>query len=251
MAKQNGIIKLKGTIGDIAFYKSRDGHLAREKGGIPASRIKNDAAFQRTRENMSEFGRAGASGKLIRMAFRTYLVNLADGRLTSRLMGELFKVIKADVTSNRGQRNVLDGELELLQGFEFNTNANLSSAVYMPYTTEIDRATGVLQVNIPAFSPMSMIGFPEGTTHIRLISAGAAIDFESGTFEVVTSQGPILELTPNEVPAINLLNQLGANSTLPLFLVFGIEFYQQVNGNNYPLKNGRFNALSIVRVSGL
>jgi hypothetical protein len=34
MAKQIGIIKLKGTIGDIAFYKSQDGHLARAKGGV-------------------------------------------------------------------------------------------------------------------------------------------------------------------------------------------------------------------------
>ena len=59
MAKQSGIIKLEGTFGDIAFYKSQDGHLARAKGGISADRIKGDAAFQRTRENMDEFGRAG------------------------------------------------------------------------------------------------------------------------------------------------------------------------------------------------
>jgi hypothetical protein len=36
MARQKGIIKLDGTIGDITFYKSKDGYLAREKGGIPA-----------------------------------------------------------------------------------------------------------------------------------------------------------------------------------------------------------------------
>jgi hypothetical protein len=58
MARQKGIIKLKGTIGDITFNKTQDGHLAREKGGVDASRIKNDPAFQRTRENGSEFGRA-------------------------------------------------------------------------------------------------------------------------------------------------------------------------------------------------
>ena len=34
MAKQTGIIKLKGKIGDLSFYKTRDGHLAREKGGV-------------------------------------------------------------------------------------------------------------------------------------------------------------------------------------------------------------------------
>ena len=31
MAEQSGIIRLKGTIGGISFYKSGDGYLAREK----------------------------------------------------------------------------------------------------------------------------------------------------------------------------------------------------------------------------
>jgi hypothetical protein len=49
---------------------------------------------------------------------------------------------------------------------------------------------------------------------------------------------------------INLNNSVTANSTHPLFLVLGIEFYQDVNVK-YPLKNGAFNALSIVKVSGV
>jgi hypothetical protein len=70
MAKQKGIIKLEGTIGDITFYKSQDGYLAREKGGVPADRIANDPAFQRTRENGAEFGAAGKAGKVLRNAIR-------------------------------------------------------------------------------------------------------------------------------------------------------------------------------------
>jgi hypothetical protein len=43
--------------------------------------------------------------------------------------------------------------------------------------------------------------------------------------------------------------RLGRNSAFPLFLVLGIEFYQEVNGEEHPLKNGSSNALSIVKVS--
>ena len=50
MAKQSGIIKLKGTVGGISFYKSKDGYLAREKGGVDGDRIKKDPAFKRTIE---------------------------------------------------------------------------------------------------------------------------------------------------------------------------------------------------------
>jgi hypothetical protein len=35
-----------------------------------------------------------------------------------------------------------------------------------------------------------------------------------------------------------------------LFLSLGIEFFQEVNGKRYPLKNGAFNALALVEVSG-
>ena len=43
MAKQKGIIKIEGTIGDITFFKTADGYLAREKSGVSADRIKTEA----------------------------------------------------------------------------------------------------------------------------------------------------------------------------------------------------------------
>jgi hypothetical protein len=251
MAKQSGIIKLEGTIGDIAFYKTKDGHLARAKGGVTGDRIQNDPAFQRTRENGEEFGRAGAAGKILRVAFRNYLQNASDSRMVSRLTKEMMVVVKADATNTRGQRNVLDGELELLKGFEFNIEGKLSTAIYFAYEATIDRVTGVLQVAIPAFIPSNAVTAPEGATHMRLISAGASIDFEGEAFEAVTSQSADIPITSAEVAAQNLLNQLTANSTHPLFLVFGIEFYQKVNNVNYPLKNGQYNALALVNVLGV
>jgi hypothetical protein len=128
MARQKGVIKLQGQMGGISFYKSQqDGFLAREKGGFDASRIRNDPSFVRTRENGAEFGRAGAAGKLLRTAMRALLLNVADSRMTSRLTAEMVKVIQADATNTRGLRNVIDGEAELLIGFEFNDNGKLSS----------------------------------------------------------------------------------------------------------------------------
>ncbi|WP_118193074.1 hypothetical protein [Albibacterium indicum] len=57
MARQSGIIKLKGIIWDITFYKSKDGYLARQKGGVDKERFHNDPKFQRTRENAAKFAR--------------------------------------------------------------------------------------------------------------------------------------------------------------------------------------------------
>lgn len=58
MALQRSIIKLRGSISDNTFYKSKDGYLPRVKSGIEKEQIMSDPAFQRTRENFAEFGRA-------------------------------------------------------------------------------------------------------------------------------------------------------------------------------------------------
>lgn len=127
MAKQTGIIKLKGTIGGISFYKTGDGHLAREKGGVDKNRIQNDPAFQRTRENGSEFGRAGKGGKVLRNAIRVLLQNAKDKRVVSRLTKDLVAIVKTDTTNERGLRTIQDGDLSLLERFEFNLNGKFRS----------------------------------------------------------------------------------------------------------------------------
>lgn len=251
MAKQNGIIKLKGTIGDITFYKTKDGYLAREKGGVDANRIANDPAFQRTRENGSEFGRAGKAGKMLRMALRQVLVNSSDARMVSRLTQSMTKVIQADATNPRGLRNVIDGEAELLTGFEFNIGGKLGTTLFAPFEATIDRVSGNIGLTLAPFVPATMIAAPAGTTHFKIISAGAAIDFEAEKFEVTTSETAVLPWDTTLTAPINQDNSVSANSTNPLFLALGVEFYQEVNGQMYPLKNGAYNPLSLVQVVGL
>jgi len=250
MARQKGIIKLDGTIGDLTFYKSKEGYLAREKGGVPADRIANDPAFQRTRENGAEFGRAGKAGKLLRTSIRGLLQNSSDSKMVSRLTTLMLKVIQEDAVNPRGLRNVIDGEAELVQGFDFNINGKLGTTIYAPFTSTIDRVAGTLTVNMASFVPLNMIAAPSGTTHFKLISAGAEIDFENEVFVADAQESAVLPWDAAVTAVINLSNAVTPNSTKPLFLVLGIEFYQQVNAQMYPLKNGAYNALNVVKVDG-
>jgi hypothetical protein len=251
MARQKGVLKLQGQMGGVSFYRSqKDGYLAREKGGVDAQRIKNDPNFARTREKGAEFGRAGAAGKLLRTALRALIINTRDSRMTSRLTKEMVSVVQADITNPRGLRNVIDGEAELLMGFEFNESAKLNRTLFAPYTTNIDRAGGSSAINVPAFIPSQMVALPQGATHFRLVSAIAEVDFEAGVFVVNSSKSAELVINDVATAVIALNNAFTAASTHPLFLVFGIEFLQQVNGVFYPLKNGEYNPLSIVKVDG-
>ena len=65
MAKFEGIFEIQGTVKGMSFYKTKDGLMVRSKGGISKKRIANDPAFQRTRENNSEFGHNAKMGQLM------------------------------------------------------------------------------------------------------------------------------------------------------------------------------------------
>ncbi len=251
MAKQAGIIKLKGTIDDISFYRTADGHMARAKGGISRQRILNDPAFQRTRENGSEFGTAGKGGKLIRNALRSLMQHAKDRLVVGRLTKVLLSIIKTDATNERGLRTIENGTMDLLMGFNFNSAAPLGTTLYAAFDALFDRVTGEATIDLEAYSPMVRIAAPAGTTHYRIALGAVELDFPNMQFGFSTSDSGIQTYDPVEVPASTLTVTLTPASTLPVVQVVGIEFFQLVNGEYYPLKNGANNALAIVGVDNI
>jgi hypothetical protein len=248
MARQNGLIKLSGTIGDMTYYKSKDGYLAKEKSSLSGARIASDPRFIRTRENMAEFGNAGRAGKTLRQSISLVLQNAKDTGMVPRLFKTMTQVIKTDTIDKRGDRKVAAGDVTLLTNFEFNANAVLNTTFHAPYTFSINRTTGVLSITIPAFVPFTNITAPNGATHFKLISAGAAVDFNKQEFVSQTAESGVLPWDETATADITLTSNVTAGSTLPLFLVLGIQFYQQVNSTQYPLSNSSFNALSVTAV---
>lgn len=249
MARQKGIIKLKGKIGDISFYKTQDGHLAREKGGVDAERIANDAAFVRTRENGAEFGSSASSGKTLRTAIYSMLQTASDNRVVSRLTKVMTDIKNLDGTSVRGLRNVgvaiaLPQAKALLKNFNFNKRAILGSILFQAYS--VNTNTGVITIN--GLEPINHINFPAGATHVTFKGSWLKLDFVTGQYDLQATnvQNLIIDgtqtnivLTPANVPG-------GAGTDL---FLLQIEFYQEVNNVQYSLKNGAHNALSVVEIA--
>lgn len=251
MARQEGLLKIKGTIGGMTFYRTVDGDLVREKGGVSKERIATDPAFARTRENGQEFGSAGKSGKVLRDGLRPMMLNAADNRVTSRVTQVLSRIIKLDGTSLRGSRNVAKAitgtqgaeAKSNFKNFNFNKSAILGSILYKAFT--VDSSTGAVSIN--GLIPLNDVAYPSGATHMSLSSAYANVDFGTNVVNVEYSNKvnlPIdnatndVVLTPAEVPA-------GTGVEL---ILLKVEFFQLTNGTQYSLKNGAFNALAIIEV---
>ena len=249
MARQKGIIKLKGKIGDLSFYKTQDGHLAREKGGVDAERIQNDPAFVRTRENGAEFGSSAVAGKNLRVALFAMLQTASDNRVVSRLTKVMTDIKNLDATSARGDRNVgvaivLPAAKALLKNFNFNKKAILGSILFKPYS--VNTLTGVITIN--GLEPVNHINFPAGATHVTLKGAWLKLDFATGLYDLQASN--VVNLPINAVATNVVLTPAGvpAGAGTDIFLL-QIEFFQEVNAVQYSLKNGAYNALAIVEVA--
>jgi hypothetical protein len=248
MARQRGIIKLDGTLDDITFQKTRDGYRAKTAGRVPASRIATDPKFVRTRENMAEFSRAGKAASLFKTAFQSKTRKVGDSRAGSRLVAAMMKVLQEDATNDRGLRTVPGGDLALLQGFDFNVNATVESSIAAPFTAAIERVAGQGKIDIASFIPEDMVKMPVGGTHFVVFATAAEVDFENRSYTVQSKETAVLPWDNNATEVISLTPAFSMNSTLHLFLALGIEFMQELHGKYYSLKNGAYNAMSIVTV---
>ena len=158
------------------------------------------------------------------------------------------RVLKSDSTNGRGLRTVVDGDLSLLQGFNCNDNASMSSTLSAPISAAVNRTTGEVSLTLQPFVPSVMITSPDGSTHFRLTAAAAAVNFAGETYSLDVAESSRLPINDAPTAAISLTANMPAASTDPIFLLVGIDFTQEVNGTHYALKTGAFNVLSIVQV---
>jgi hypothetical protein len=88
MARQKGLIKYVGTIGDVLHFKIKGekGYFAGMVGGPTVEQVLTGDEFKRMRENMAEFAGSASVVKAIRTAFSP-LKFMFSRRLTGILTG--------------------------------------------------------------------------------------------------------------------------------------------------------------------
>jgi len=248
MARQTGLVKFNGTLGGLTFYKSQDGYLVKEKGGVSGERIKTDPRFARTRENGDEFKIAAQSGKLLRDSVRLLMMNASDPRVTSRLTQTMSAIAKLDATGVRGKRNpanglTVAGGKTLMKAFNFNVNALLGAILYKPFV--ITPATGV--ITIANLTPSTDIVAPTGATHFSITGACQMINFATGVYDTKSTNTVNAAIGTTVVPVVLTPTALPAGTGVK-FYYLKLEFFQMINGVQYSLKNGAYNSLAVIEV---
>ena len=240
MAKQKGIIPLVGTIGGINFYYLNGKPVARKAGGgFNGKAIKTKASMRRVRENGSEFGHCSKVNKAFRTALRTFYKGYTFTFFHSRLM-RLFTALKdMDTINERGKRVVFEGAntaegLTLIKQFDFTPDCHVKRI--LPFHFAVDGST--FELTISEFD-IAKVGFINGATHIEQTYGVLDFNFEALNYELHLATplvldksfgGTTIHLVPDTLPV----------SVGTLLCVFGVRFYQEVDGQLYLLnaKNG-------------
>ncbi|MFC0263503.1 hypothetical protein [Fontibacter flavus] len=243
MAKQTSIITLNGKVGALSFYKTKDGYFAREKGGVSRSRIMSDPRFARTRENIREFTENTRTTKLFLDTIRPATLKIADPKIYQRMVTLMMRILKSDPVNSRGDRKVSEGDWNMLQGFELNGRAGLSSTLRAEYA-QVNTATE-WGVSIPSFLPADFLIVPEGSTHFRIFIAGVSVNIATGERSLEMSSTE--ELPVNSASGqIDLSIQKDVLGEQHKAYFMGVEFAQLVNGQHYNINNGIHNAAAII-----
>ncbi len=265
MARQKGLIKYVGTIGDVRHFKIKGekGYFAGMVGGPTAEQVLTGDEFKRTRENMSEFGGCAKVGKAIRTAFSP-LKHMFNRRLTGTLTAIVKRINLEDGSEARGQRAILITQMpQHLQGLDFDPNLSLTSVLRSPFDIEELAGRKGSTLMVPIFNPQNFLKVPSGASHFRLVNAVAAVsDFvfspETNGYEpkeadqngvtgtAYTDYLDVTKETPETKLEAKFLNDMEPKADVAVLNAVGVEFFQKVGDNFYLFASG--NAMQLVDV---
>jgi hypothetical protein len=112
------------------------------------------------------------------------------------------------------------------------------------YTLSVNASSGIAQVSLPDFIPSSSISAPSGVTHIRFVLSFAIIDFDHSIFSGNSTCSELVEIDKEALSPIDLQIPLNSPFSGILFIVFGMECLQIVNGKEYRM-SAKHNASEI------
>ncbi|WP_419870916.1 hypothetical protein [Chryseobacterium sp. CT-SW4] len=109
MATYESLIKLKGSVGDLVFYTLNGKNVVRKKSGFNKAAYKKNPAYEKVRQNSSEFGHCSKVGKIIRTALDGYIKESGEPLLYQRFARLMTQIKDLDGLSEKGKRTVYNG----------------------------------------------------------------------------------------------------------------------------------------------
>lgn len=230
MAKNQGIIRLRGTIDGVTYVEGQNGRRSRSKSSLDKEKMDGNSKYNYFRLLQQELKLYSKYGALMRSGVKIELKRVKPYRGVQRLNKILNQVKNLDTTSQVGSRNVslgLDGDQgkALLTNFDFYGKSTVNDTLDKPIA--IDETTGV--ITLSNFNPMEEMIYPSNATHVQFKSQ--IMDLDGAELLEQHTQSNVVYLpingTPNDVVLTPTSLPAGGDHR---FYLLQILFYLEING---------------------
>ncbi len=255
MAEQeNKIIKIKGNLGGLVFYKLNGKDVVRKAYGPSKETINNNPAYKSTKNNNTEFAGATYLSKSVRKGLGAIGKQFQDTYMASRLTG-LCRTIISNGIGEPGKRegNLLKNP-KLFIGFPLIKNTPFNKSCTAKYTLQSSNNRNQITLSFPSINKTNLQQIPLAATHFKLTMAIALTS--NYTYHTNTKQylPLIIEnngIGKNATTALLAINQKHTNSSLTLTanntinnqtaitVWLGITYFQKTPYETIPLKKGQ------------
>ena len=146
-------MKLEGKIGDISFYISKYGPLARTIGAVSKERFHNDPKLARRKAAALDFGYVSSLGKLLRVGVASCCPLAEQGTTNQRLNAVLRAALKEDTDHPMGEKRITERNASALKGFNWRDEAPEDARLSVPLNVVLDAVAGTASLDIAALIP--------------------------------------------------------------------------------------------------
>ncbi|RZK39053.1 MAG: hypothetical protein EOO90_20070 [Pedobacter sp.] len=216
MATLNGIVRFSGQLGDLVFYRRGKKDVVRQ------APIVHHLA-ENSRKSATDFGNASRNAAYIRKAFATMVKDYGYGDLHNRLNKRLIEIFKTAPAVQAGQRKLVDGNIKLLQEFQFNAATRLEQLlIQKPKVTLTDN--GFIQLFIPKIETIHLVKLVPKSDDFVLQLSIFSFDVNSERYEVIKVNDLRFSLEQSHFPGAKLQIPFEQEGKRILLVAIGLHY---------------------------
>lgn len=220
MATLKGIVRFSGQLGDFIFYRNKKKDVVRRKSDTYQ-------LSENSKKSAQDFGEVSKHAAYIRKAFAPVVKAYGCGDLTSRLTKRITAIFKSIPAAHAGNKKIQDGNLKLLEGFEFNAHTRLDQLLLQkPRVILADG--GILQLLLPKSDTINLVMSVPQSDEFMLQVMVFNFDVSTGQYETIMVNDLRAALTQTHFPGAKLHVPIEQQGDRILLIAIGISYlYEQ------------------------
>ncbi|WP_421939105.1 hypothetical protein [Pedobacter sp.] len=217
MATSNGIISIKGKLGDLIFYRVGKKVLIRKQ-------AEEYQLSDNSKKSGKDFGEVSKLVAYIKKGFELFVKNYALGELHSRLNKRIHEIFRTIPAVYLGHKQLSKGNINLLKGFEFNKTTALGSLLYQ-VPGAYPSPDGILDLTLPKASLSKFCKQVPRATKLLLQLHIFHFDLAGDDYEIHLIQNLEISLKQANFPGASLQVETNRAGERALLIAVGASYW--------------------------